>query len=359
MDHQKILEAAYYSPVNSGSFGGVQRLKSAVQNQTGLKLNTQQVKEFLSEQDAYTLHKNARIHFPRNRVFVSGPLKQFQADLCDMQALSKHNDGFNYLLTVIDVFSKKAYVRVLKSKTGTEVEKAFESIFHQSGTPRKLQTDLGTEFFNKKVQSLLKRNNILHFATPSDVKASVIERFNRTLKTRMWRYFTAKNTLRYVDCLQEFVESYNNSFHSSIKMTPLQVTSENSLQVLQNLYGAVKRSKCKFIFKKGDPVRISKLRGVFEKKYEQSFTGEIFTISDCLARTPPVYKIKDFDGEEVKGSFYEQELQKIKVSDQKVYHVDKVLKKRTFRGEHQVLVSWKNWPEKFNSWIKASDLHHI
>lgn len=107
-------------------------------------------KIFLSEQDAYTLHKPARVHFKRNRVFVTKPLKQFQADLCDIRHLSEYNDGFNYLLTVTDVFSKKAYVCDLKKKTGSEVTEAFESVLRESQIPENLQTDVGKEFFKQE-----------------------------------------------------------------------------------------------------------------------------------------------------------------------------------------------------------------
>ena len=318
------------------------------------------MQDFLSEQDAYTLHKPARIHFPRNRVFVTSPLKQFQADLCDMQALAEYNDGYNYLLTVIDVFSKKAYARALKRKTAAEVVEAFESVFRESETPKKLQTDAGKEFFNKTFKALLETHGVVHYATASEVKASVIERLNRTLKTRMWKYFTANNMRRYLEVLQDLVGSYNHSYHSSIKMTPMEVTLENTFQVFQNLYGSAPGRRCKdsrIKFKKGDLVRISKLRGVFDKKYEQSFTDEVFTVTEQIARSPSVYKLKDFDGEPVEGSFYVEELQKVKLN--KMYQMEKILRRRSIKGVKQVFVRWKNWPEKFNSWVRASDLHGV
>uniref|UniRef100_A0A672IF46 Integrase catalytic domain-containing protein n=1 Tax=Salarias fasciatus TaxID=181472 RepID=A0A672IF46_SALFA len=315
MAEKRVMKRLYYKPSHPGSFGGVERLHKAVQDETGKKVRVEDVKDFLSSQDTYTLHKPARVHFPRNRVFVTRPLKQFQADLCDMRALADENDGYSYLLTVIDVFSKLAYVRALRKKTAAEVVSAFESVFRESKTPEKLQTDAGREFFNKSFKILMRKHNIVHFATASDLKACVVERFNRTLKTRMWRYFTAKNTRRYVEVLPDLVKSYNNTYHSSIKMRPVDVTKENTRRVFHNLYGTPtprdkSKQKLKVGFKVGDVVRISKLRGVFDKKYEQSFTDEVFTVSECIPRTPMVFKLKDFDGEVIEGSFYEQELQK-------------------------------------------------
>ncbi|KAF7650867.1 hypothetical protein LDENG_00119490 [Lucifuga dentata] len=148
-----------------------------------------------------------------------------------MQALAEHNDGFNYLLMVIDVLSKKAYVHVLKRKMAGELVRAFESVFKDSQTLEKLRTDASKEFFNKSFQSLMKKHGIIHFATASNLKASVIERFNQTLKIRMWRYFMANNTRRYLNVLQDLVKSYNHNYHTSIKMAPMQVTSKNASQV--------------------------------------------------------------------------------------------------------------------------------
>lgn len=362
MAEKRLMKKVYYTPSHPGSLGGIDRLKRALQDETGKKVKVEKVQDFLSEQDTYTLHKPARINFPRNRVFVTRPLKQFQADLCDMQALAEENDGYNYLLTVIDIFSKRAYVRVLKRKTADEVVKAFESIFKDSQIPKKLQTDAGKEFFNKKFKALMKKHGIEHFATASETKASVIERFNRTLKTRMWRYFTANNTRRYVDVLQDLVKSYNHSYHTSIKTTPMEVNSENAFQIFQNLYGtssSKRRKNSKPKLKPGDLVRLSKLRGVFDKKYEQSFTDEVFTVTDTILRSPPVYKLKDLDNEPIQGSFYEEELQKVKLCKDKMYQVEKILNRRTVRGVKQVFVQWKNWPQKFNSWIRLADLQNV
>uniref|UniRef100_A0A8C6P3T2 Integrase catalytic domain-containing protein n=1 Tax=Nothobranchius furzeri TaxID=105023 RepID=A0A8C6P3T2_NOTFU len=356
---EEVMKRVYFSPKHQGSYGGVERFRTGLQQEIGEKVSSDKACDCLSEQDAYTLHKLARVHFPRNKVFVSGSLKQFKADLCDMQALSKSNNGFNYLLTIIDVFSKKAYVRVLKNKSGKDVTEAFDSVLKDSGIPKKLQTNAGKEFFNKKFEALTKKHGIVHFATASSVKASVVERFNRTLKGRMWRYFTARNTHRYIDVIRDLVRSYNHSYHSSIKMALAEVNMENQRQVFCNLYRATSLKPAKKMkFKRGD-VRISKLRGIFDKKCEQSFTHELFTVDECLHRSTLVYKLKDFDGEKTEGSFYEAKLQKINISTERSFHAEKVLKHRTFEGERQVFVKLLGWPQKFSSWIKASDLHDV
>ena len=154
----------------------------------------------------------------------------------------------------------------------------------------------------------MSKNKITHFATGSELKASVVERFNRTLKSRMWRYLTAINSKRYIDVLQDIVCGYNNSYHRSIKMKPVDVSKDNETIVFKTLYGVRDglSKKTVFKYKVGDVVRISKVRGPFAKGYEENYTHEFFTISECIPRQPPVYRLKDYDGDVIQGSFYEE-----------------------------------------------------
>ena len=148
--------------------------------------------------------------------------------------------------------------------------KAFEAIFRQGGRkPIQLQTDQGKEFYNRPFQTFLHQHQIHHFSTHGDAKASTVERFNRTLKQRMYRYFTAANTLRYVPVLQDFVPGYNRSVHRSIGMPPQQVTHANEQQVWNRLYAKPSSSSRKKApeFKKGDWVRLNKKHRVFQKAY--------------------------------------------------------------------------------------------
>lgn len=197
----ELMKKVYYTPSNPGSLGGKKRLKDAVLKECGVRLSDKQVSDWLAGEDAYTLHRTAPIKYIRNRVVVYGVDTQFQADLVDMSAYSKENDDNKYMLTCIDVFSKYAWARVLKNKSGLEVTKAFNSILEEGRVPQKLQTDQGKEFFNKHFQDVMKKHDINHFATATDLKASVVERFIRTLKSRLWRFFTATNSQQYIDVL--------------------------------------------------------------------------------------------------------------------------------------------------------------
>ena len=151
--------------------------------------------------------------------------------------------------------------------------------------------------------------------------------------------------------------AYNHSYHRLIKEIPANVTRENEYRVRQTLYGE-EQKKVKFKFKIGDLVKISKLRRVFEKAYNQGWTEENFTITEQVPRQPPVYKLKDYDGEILGGTFYEHELQRVTKADN-VYRVDRILQTRTINGRKEHFVSWKNYPAKFNSWVNEKDIKSL
>ena len=214
---EDYLSSAYYDPKRSGGLGGVDRLYDDVKKEGKFDVTRNQIKEWLMKQDKYTLHKPIRRRFKRNRVMVSGIDQQWQMDLADMQSMQKLNDGYRYLLVCIDVFSKYAWVIPLKNKTGPSLVEAFKRILASGRKPKKVMTDQGTEFFNKHFKPLMKEEDIELYNTYNETKASIVERLIRTLKTKMWRYFTAKKTMRYIDVLPNLVDSYNHSMHRSIK----------------------------------------------------------------------------------------------------------------------------------------------
>ena len=345
--------------LQSSCFGGVERLYRDVKKEGKYDISRAQLKKWLMKQDTYTLHKQARRHYKRNRVIVGGIDELWQMDLADMQAHAKENDGYRYLLVCIDVFSKYVWVIPLKTKTGPALVTAFKKILESGRKPQKIQTDEGTEFFNKHFKDLMKSEEIQLYNTYNETKASVVERVIHTLKTRMWRYFTAKRTRRYIDVLQDLVDSYNKSKHRSIQKKPINVTQENEREVWHTLYGErEKKDPPKYKFEIGDQVRISKMKRTFEKGYLPNFSKEIFTVSQQIPRDPPVYKLKDYDQEELSGTFYNEELQKV-IKEDDVYEVEKILKSRGKGKNKEVFVKWLGYPAKFNSWIPASEVKDI
>ena len=167
--------------------------------------------KWLTQQNVYSLHKPIRHRFKKRRAIVSKIDDQWQADLVDMQKNKFQNKNFNYILTVIDIFSKFAWAIPIKNKTGDSITRAFEIIF-KDRIPTKLHTDKGLEFINKSTQNLFKRKGIHWFATENETKAQVVERFNRTLKTKMYKYFTAKGMKTWINIIDELV--YNNKEYS-------------------------------------------------------------------------------------------------------------------------------------------------
>ena len=170
----------------------------------------------------------------------------------------------------------------------------------------------------------------------------------------MWKYFTANSTNVYTNALPDLVREYNNIRHSSIKMTPVQVSKkEKELTVWKNLYSEhLEIHDINPKFSVGDKVRISKKKKTFEKGYTTRWTEEIFTIVEVKRTSPVTYKSADLNGEEIRGTFYEPELQK---TSQELFPIEKVIK----RGKKKSLVKWKGYSDNFNSWVDNKDIVNI
>ena len=305
------------------------------------------------------LHKPIRRKFQKRVVFAKGVDEIWAADLVDMQSFSKYNNGFKYILMIIDVFSKYGWAIPLKTKNGIGVANALRTIFIKNKPPTMLWTDDGKEFFNKDVSKVLIKNHVKLCSTKNEEKASVAERWNRTIKTQMWKYFSANNTKRYVDILQKLIDKYNNTKHRSIGCTPSVAREPASYkQVFDKLYKNKFEERLKAPrFRVGDLVRISKKKKTFEKGFTPNWTEEVFTINKVKTTKPPTYTIQDMKGDPIEGSFYGAELQK---STQDIYRIEKIIKKRLMKdGNREALVKWKGYDNKFNSWVPLSELKRL
>jgi hypothetical protein len=193
---------------------------------------------------------------------------------------------------------------------------------------------------------LMTRNGINMYSTYSDKKASVVERFNRTLKTLMWKQFTLQGSYKWTPILDRIVTEYNDRVHSSINMKPSEVT-ERDEPALRRTSPKISRKRPKY--KVGDNVRVSTYKKMFDKGYLQNWTNEIFKIATVQKTDPVTYLLRDLTGEEVKGGFYEQELQGTRVPD--LFLVEKVIRKRKAKdGKLEYYVKWKGCDSKHNSW---------
>ena len=300
-----------------------------------------------NEELADELHAPVRRKFKRRRVISYGVDDVWSCDLVEMQEWKKQNKGYRYMLNVIDVHSKYAWSIPLKDKTGKTVLDAFKQIVNSSGRkPDHIWVDEGKEFYNKQMDEWIKENNINRYSTHGEHKSAVVERFNRTLKTIMWKRFTAENTRNWIDMLDKLLLQYNNKKHSTIKMTP---TEASQMQDPVNF-----REQPKFTV--GDQVRISRIKGIFEKGYLPNWSEALYTVHEVKRTDPITYILKDMNGEIIKGGFYTEELQK---SSQEIFRIEKVIRKKKINGIEHGLVKWLGYDKKFNEWIPMSELKKI
>ena len=305
----------------------------------------------MSRQDIVEeLHRPARRNFKRRNFITKGINDFWQIDLVEMIPYSHQNKGFKYILTIIDTFSKFAYAQPIKNKTAISVTKAMEKVLEESKeTPNLIQSDNGREFFNNYFQNLMNNYNIKHYSTFTHMKAAICERFNRTLKNKMWKMFTKQGNYKWLENLQKLIHEYNNTKHSKIKMKPSEVNKKNEKKILNTVYKKIKLIN-KNMFKIGDFVRVSKMKNIFQKGYTPNWSTEIFKISKINLYNPLTYVLEDYQGNRIKGGFYGEELQLAKHPN--VYLVEKILRKK---GD-KVLVKWLNFDKTHNSWINKKDV---
>lgn len=298
------------------------------------------------------LHRPARINFRRRHVILKGIDDLFQIDLVEMIPYARENKGYRYILVVINAFSKFVWALPVKRKTGEEVASALESILQQSKfKPKHIQSDLGKEFYNKHVQQLLEKYGINHYSVYSSKKASIVERVNRTLKSKMWKQFSLQGSYKWLNLLPLIVKEYNNTIHRTTGMKPSQIDRNNEKALLASVYNNLNVANLKKQkFREGDFVRISKHREAFTKGYTPNWSNEIFKVVGVKLSDPIMYYLQDSNGQDIEGGFYELELQRARYPD--IYLVEKVLR----RKGNMVYVKWLGFGKSHNSWIHKSNV---
>ena len=315
-----------------------------------------------NEQLAEELHKPIIRKFKKRKVYSTFKDNIWGVDLADMQLLSKYNKGIRFLLCVIDIFSKYAWVVPLKDKKGISIYisivkawvvplkdkkginiisivKASQSILKQSNRkPNKIWADKGSEFYNVYFKKWLRDNNIVMYSTHNAGKSVVAERFIRTLKSKIYMYMTSISKNVYIDKLDDIVDEYNNAYHTTIKMKPIDVKDNTYINADKEINNKDPK------FKVGDHVRISKYKNIFAKGYMPNWSEEVFVIKNFKNTVPWTYVINDLNGEELTGTFYEKELQK---TNQEEFRIEK--------GD-KLCVKWKGYNNSFNSWIDKASL---
>ena len=255
------------------------------------------------------LHKPIIKKFEKRKVYSQFKDNIWGVDLADMQSLSRKKKGIKYLLFIIDLYSKYAFVIPLKDKKGISILNAFDKIIRQyNRKPNKIWVDQVGEFYNNIFKKWLSDNDVIMYSTYNEGKSVAAERFIRTLKSKLYKHMTAVGKNVYYNVLDDVVNKYNNTKHSTIKMKPIDVRDNNNKRVYIDEHNE-KRST----FKVGAGVTISKFKNIFAKGYTPNWSKEIFIVDKINDTVPYTYNLKDLNYEEIIGSFYDQGLQKTKL----------------------------------------------
>lgn len=358
----KYLNELYSNPKSIVAFSSAAKLWRKARERYP-KLTLSRVKQYLKSVPSYTLHQPARRKFKRGRVITGGLNEQADVDLADVSNRASQNNGIKFLLIYIDPFSRQASVETLRNKEGPTVANAFSKLFERIKPPKSIRHDDGKEFVNTHVKQLMKERNVQQFVTRTAPKANYAERFIRTLKGRLHKYMTHNNTKKYIDILQDVVNAYNNSYHSSIKMKPNAVNEQNESELWQRLYmdtpvETTDRKVPKLIkhkYKEAQQVRISLRKHPFEKGYTPNWSETVYVIRDRLYRENiPVYKISDLYGRPYRGTYYEPEIQPVSVSLDK--EIEKVIQTRRKNGKTEYHIRWRNYGPAYDQWVSKQIL---
>lgn len=375
-NHTDYLRELYYTPGKPGAYVGPEKFYQAVKQEGKYKIGRQRIRQFLNNEDSYSLYKPIRKTFPRSKVKVNTIDSMWDGDLADVSNIASHNDGYKFLLVLNDIFSRYLFIVPLKNKHHQNIVDGLKLVFQKRRKPNTLRTNKGSEFKNRWVKAFLKKEGIHAIYTQNETKANYAERVIRTKKNLMYRYFMKNRIYRFINILQDLVKSYNKRPHRSLGgNAPANVNKENAdeIRLESFLSGKTKldvnqsktlgrskekkRAKPFFKFKIGDDVRLSQLKHPFQRDYQQKWTEEFFKVNERYKRGQiPVYKLKDLAGDPIEGTFYESELQKVIKSEDVSYRVEKILKRRRHGKTQEVYVKWEGWPKKFNSWIPESSL---
>lgn len=359
----KYISNLYYNPKVSGSFSSPRKIWEHIKKRDDKpdKLSMKHILIWYKKQDMATVFKQNRRKFKREKIISSAMDQCWELDLAQMDQLKKHNDGVIYLLVVIDIFSKYCWLRALKSKKGLDVANAMNDIFLEGRTPLRCRSDHGGEFKSHHFRALMKKNHVHLYHSYSEIHACFVERLIKTLKERIFKLIYDRQSYRYIDHLQDIAKSYNSTYHSTIKMAPSDVTKSNELDVYIKNYmpyvNKMAKVKPQFKFNVGDLVRLSYNRGKFTRAFHESFTEELFVVQERISSFPARYKLQDTLGDDVRGTFYEQELVFVHPDKNRVFKIEKVLSYRTRKNRaKEAKVRWLGYPPKYDSYILASQV---
>ena len=224
MNWEDYLSSIYHNPDHPAGYGGPIKIYHQVLKEGLYNIGLYRIKKWLQNQESYSLFRPRRRKFKRNRVIVNAINQMWDADLMDLPDLASENEGVKYILICIDVFSKYIYIRPLRTKSDIGICKQMDDIL-KVARPRSLRTDKG--FLGHKFAQLMTKYGVHHYTTENETKANFVERAIRTIKNQIFRFLNDKQSKTYINHLQDFVKSYNSSYHSTIGLAPNEISLGN------------------------------------------------------------------------------------------------------------------------------------
>ena len=344
---KKMIDSINKLPYNDRQWGTF-LVKNIISSKKTLGLGNEFNMKDLSEE----LNKPVINKFPRKKIIVNYIDEIHSCDLVDMQKYSRINKGYKYIFTNIDIFSKYAWSFPIKSKKISDIKPCFQKIFKER-KPKFIWSDKESSFFSKEMLKFFEDNNVKIYHTYSTLKGVVIERFNRSLKELMMKEFVKNNNTVWYNILTELIKKYNNRYHNTIKMKPIDVNKTNEKHIKNTVYNYNITNKTPK-FKINDLVRISlKRRELFDKPSSNiKWSEELFKIYSINKSNVITYKIVDMNNEIIQGIFYEKELQLSKMKEDGLYIIEKIIRK----NKDRYFFKWRNYSNNFNSWINKNDI---
>ena len=341
---EKMIKAINELPYNQQQYGTF-LVKNIIRSKKKLGMGNNFTMSDLSNE----LNKPVINKFERKKIIVNHIDEIHSCDLVDMQKYSRVNKGYKYIFTNIDIFSKYAWSFPLKTKTIKEIKSCFQKIFNER-KPKYIWSDQESAFFSKEMLQFFKDNNVKIYYTHSDLKAVIIERFNRSLRELMMKSFVKNNNTVWYNILPDLINTYNNRYHQTIKMKPKNVNKLNEKHIKNTVYNYDITNK-KPKFKINDLVRISlKRRTLFDKPTGNiKWSEQIYKIYKINKSNVITYQLKDMNNEIIKGQFYTKELQLTKNTTGE-YIIEKILK----TNKDKIYVKWRGYDNSFNSWINKN-----
>ena len=350
------------------SFGGLNHIKNSV------NIRNQTLKNVLANSNIYTEFREFKKpkYLPPIRSYGENYLWEADLMFFTHPAFVKENDGYLYILAIIDTFTRRVRLTKLKSKNTTEVTNSVNNLFKEM-KPKYLRVDAGGEFLSNVFTKMCHENQVTLYVAMEPIKCAFIERFNRTFKRLLVQIMEQNNSLRWIDFLRQALQIYHGRYHRSLQMSPDEADEEtNHDRILRhNLKRYAKFDKIRYLknrkpakFKKGQFVKLFSKKGAFTKGYDRNVTKEYFEIYHIDRKlSKDRYYLKDLAGDKVMGSFYEEYLVLFKPpADGAEYKLDpnhNEFKRKNIRGVPHIFVKWLGWPTKFNQWVPVNDVRHL